>query len=188
MTGRSETARDRSAEKESEMTGREADRERLEELTEVFRNYGADDPEGLARSEVEQGIPQLAVFSFAKALWACIVDEDDDHWIDQEVERAKDGPNDPCAQIGPALQEMLSKGVSRRAIADLVRVVQYGVLSHVVSVINGSDGEDVPIRGWKLYQTDEEGYPVMALHGLRDMLPQLDPTGRAMRPREPDTE
>src|SRR4051794_37934692 len=106
-----------------------ADRNRLEELVEVFRSYGADDPEELARSELEEGLPQRAVFSFAKALWSCVCDGDDDRWIDQEVERAKDGPNDPCAQIGPALQEMLSRGVSRRAIVDLVRVIQYGLVS-----------------------------------------------------------
>jgi hypothetical protein len=168
------------------MTRREADRRSLEELAEVFRSYGTDDPEELARSELEEGIPQLAIFSVAKALSFCVFDQDDDHWIDQEVERAKDGPNDPCAQIGPALQEMLSKDVSRRAIVDLTRVIQYGLLSRVVSVIDGSRVEDVPIRNWKLYQTDEEGYPVAAIHGLRDMLPRLDPTGREMRPRDSD--
>ncbi len=167
------------------MARRETDGKR-EELTEVFRSYGADDPEELARSEVEEGIPQLAIFSFAKALWSGVVDEDDDHWIDQEIERAKDGPNDRCAQIGPALQEMLSKGVSRRAIVDLVRVIQYGALSHAVSVIDGSHDGDVPVRSWKLYQTDEDGYPVAAIHGLYDMLPRLDPTWREMRPVEPD--
>src|SRR5262249_14996756 len=126
------------------------------------------------------------IFSFAKALWSCVVDEHDNHWIDQEVERAKDGPNDPCAQIGPALQEMLSKGVSRRAIVDLVRVIQYGVLSHVASVIEGSGAEDVLIRCWKLYQSEEDGYPVATIRGLHDMLPRLDPTGREMRPKDSD--
>lgn len=168
------------------MTGQRAERARLEELIQVFGDYGADDPEELARSEVEEGIPQLAIFSFAMALWSCVVDEDDDRWIDQEIERVKDGPTDPCAQIGPALQEMRSRGVSRRAIVDLVRVAQFGALSHAVSVIDGTRVPDVPIRNWKLYQTDEEGCPITALHGIRDMLPRLDPTGREMRPREAD--
>ncbi len=83
------------------MAHRDVDRKRLEELTEVFRSYGADDPEELAQLEVEEGIPQLAVFSFAKALWSGIVAEDDVRWIDQEIELAKDGPNDPCARSGP---------------------------------------------------------------------------------------
>ena len=110
------------------MARREADWKKLEEVTEIFRSYGADEPEELARSELEEGIPQLAIFSFATAMWSCVVDEDDDHWIDQEIERTKDCLNDPCAQIGPALQEMLSRGVSRRAIVDLVRVIQFAHL------------------------------------------------------------
>jgi hypothetical protein len=168
------------------MTRRDVDPKRLAELTEVFRSHGADDPEELAQLELEEGIPQLPAFSFAKALWSGVVDEDDDRWIDQEIERAKDGPIDPCAQLGPALQQMLARGVGRRAIVDLVRVIQFGALCHVASVLDGSHRENVPIRSWKLYQTDDEGCPVAAIHGLRDMLPRLDPNGREMRPMDPD--
>jgi hypothetical protein len=90
----------------------------LARLTEIFHRYGADDPESWARSELVEGIPQLAIFSFAKPMRACVADEDDDRWIDQEIQWTRDSPNEPCAQIGPALSEMLSKGVSRRAIID----------------------------------------------------------------------
>ncbi len=69
---------------------------------------------------------------------------------------------------------------------DLVRVVQYGALAHVASVIDGSHREHVPVRNWKLYQTDEEGCPVAAIHGLQDMLPRLDPNERGMCPRDSD--
>ncbi len=169
------------------MARREADWKKLEEVTEIFRSYGADEPEELARSELEEGIPQLAILSFATAMWSCVVDEDDDHWIDQEIERTKDCLNDPCAQIGPRVQEMLSRGVSRRAIVDLVRVIQFGALAHAASLIDGSRVEEVPIQGWKLYQTDEEGHPVVAIRGLREALMRLDPTGREMRPRGSDT-
>jgi hypothetical protein len=169
------------------MARREADPKRLEELAEIFRRYGADDPEAWASSQLEEGIPQLAIFSFAKAMWACVADEDNDHWIDQEIEWAKHRPNDPCAQIGPALSEMLSRGVSRRAITDLVRVIQYGTLYHVASLIDGSRQEDVPIHRWRLYQVDEEDHLVAIIQGLNEILLSLDPTGREMRPRESDT-
>jgi hypothetical protein len=170
------------------MTLRDVDPDELARLTEIFRRYGADDPESWARSQLEEGIPQLAIFSFAKAMWTCVVDEDDDHWIDQEIQWAKDRPNDPCAQIGPALSEMLSKGVSRRAIIDLVRVIQYGALYHVASLIDGSHLEDVPIQHWTLYQVDENDHLAATIQGLHEVLLSLDPTGREMRPRESDTE
>src|SRR5262249_5910469 len=170
------------------MAFRDVDPEELARLTEIFRRYGADDPESWARSELAEGIPQLAIFSFAKAMWACVADEDDDRWIDQEIQWVKDRPNDPCAQIGPALAEMLSKGVSRRAIIDLVRVIQYGTLYHVASLIDGSRIEDVPIRNWTLYQVDENDHLVAVIQGLHEVLLSLDPTGREMRPRESDIE
>jgi hypothetical protein len=170
------------------MARREADPKKLRELAEIFRRYGADDAESWARSELEEGIPQLAIFSFAQAMWACIADEDDDRWIDQEIEWSKDRPNDPCAQIGPALSEMLSRGVSRRAITDLVRVIQYGALYHVALLLDGAIQEDVPIRHWTLYQVDEDDHLVANIQGLHEVLLSLDPTGREMRPRESEAE
>jgi hypothetical protein len=166
------------------MAQREADPKVLQELAEIFRRYGAEEPEEWARSELEEGVPQLAIFSFARAMWACVADEDDDRWIDQEIEWSKHRPNDPCAQIGPALAEMLSKGVSRRAITDLVRVIQYGALYHVASLIDGAIQEDVPIRRWRLYQVNEDDHLVANIGGLHEVLLSLDPTGREMRPRE----
>lgn len=51
------------------MARRRADPEELRQLTELFRQIGADDPEAWARSQLEERIPQLAIFCFAKALW-----------------------------------------------------------------------------------------------------------------------
>src|SRR5690242_14970586 len=105
------------------MPFRDVDSEQLRSLTEVFRQGGATDPESWARSQLAEGIPQLAIFSFAKALWNGVMPEDDDKWIDREIAWAKSRPRDPCAQSGPAIEEMLAKGVSRKAIVDLVREI-----------------------------------------------------------------
>lgn len=165
------------------MASRNVDPDELRSLTEVFRQAGATDPESWARSQLAEGIPQLAIFSFAKALWNGAIREDDDKWIDQEMEWAKKCSSDPCAQVGPALQEMLAKGVSRSAITDLVRVMQYEVLYHACSVLDGASMEDVPITDWTLHQVDEDGQPVAIIQGLHEVLLSMDPTGREMRPR-----
>jgi hypothetical protein len=169
------------------MASRETEPRTSEELVEIFDRYGAPDPEEWARLQLEEGIPQLAIASFARAIWACVADECDDRWIDQEIERTKDGPNDPCAQIGPALAEMLSKGVSRRAITDVVRVAQYGALLRVAALIDGSVQEDLPVHRWRLYQVDDNDRLVANIRGLSEVLPGLDPTGREMCPRGSDT-
>jgi hypothetical protein len=151
----------------------------------VFRQNGADDPESWARSQLEEGIPQLAIFCFAKALWQGVIDENDHKWIDHEIAWAKSRPQASCAQTGPALEEMLAKGVSRQAITNLVRVMQYSVLFHACSVLDGSRMVELPINDWVLHQVDENGRPVAIIQGLHEVLLGMDPTGREMRPRDP---
>ncbi len=51
------------------------------ELTELFRNLGADDPAGWARSQLEEGLPQLARFLFLRQAWKLVVKPDDSGWI-----------------------------------------------------------------------------------------------------------
>ena len=166
------------------MAQRRANPEELRRLAELFRQHGANDPESWARSQLEEGIPQLAIFCFSKALWEGVVDENNDSWIEQEIECSKSHPQDPCAQISPALKEMLAKGVSRRAITDLVRVMQYELLYHVCSLLDGSRTVDLPVNNWTLHQVDEDGKPVAIIQGLHEVLLGMDPTGREMRPRD----
>ena len=160
-----------------------ANPEELRRLTEVFREHGAKDPENWARSQLEEGIPQLAIFCFAKALWQGILEEDDTSWIDADIRWAKSNSTAPCAQSGRALQEMLAKGVSPQAITDLVRVYQFNSLYHACSLMDGSRVFDFPVNNWALHQTDENGEIVATIQGLHEVLPGLDPTGREMRPK-----
>ncbi len=165
------------------MPFREVNADELCSLTEIFRKAGASDPESWAHSQLAEGIPQLAIFSFAKSLWKGVIAENDDTWIEQSIEGFKSYPSAPCAQSGPALEEMLAKGVSRKAIVDLVRVFQYYALFHACSILDGCHIEEVPITDWTLYQMDENNQPVAIIQGLHEVLLGMDPTGREMRPR-----
>jgi len=165
------------------MQSREVDPEELRQLTEIFRRAGADDPESWAKSQLAEGIPQLAIFSFLKALWKGVVQEDDHQWIESEIRWSKQSPNGPCTQGGVALQEMREKGVSPQAITDLVRVFQYSILYHACSLLDDSRVEDVPITDWVLHQVDDDGNPIAIIQGLHEVLLSMDPTGREMRPR-----
>ena len=46
---------------------------KLQKLTKVFDRLGAADPESWARSEIEEGIPQLGRFVFLRALWDTVL-------------------------------------------------------------------------------------------------------------------
>mgnify|MGYP001074943207 CR=1 FL=1 len=57
-----------------------------EELLAIFRKLGADDPESWARSESEEGIPQLARFVFLRQAWRnCVIDDGDLGWIEGQT-------------------------------------------------------------------------------------------------------
>lgn len=165
------------------MSRQKANPDELRRLTEVFQKYGANDPESWARSQLEEGIPQLAIFCFAMALWEGIIGEDDTSWIDVDIQWAKSKPTAPCAQSGRALEEMLAKGVSPQAITDLVRVYQFNALYHACALIDGSRAVDLPVNNWTLHQTAENGENVAIIQGLHEVLLSLDPTGREMRPK-----
>jgi len=49
------------------------DARKLKKLAARFRSLGAEDPESWARSEVQEGIPQLGRFLFLRALWEAVL-------------------------------------------------------------------------------------------------------------------
>lgn len=53
------------------------------ELAELFRELGAQDPDGWATSQMSEGINQLHRFLFLRQAWRRVVSESDDAWIDQ---------------------------------------------------------------------------------------------------------
>lgn len=165
----------------------QVDPEELRNPTEVFRDAGADEPELWAHSQLAEGIPQLAIFSFAKALWNNVLSEDDDSWVDNMITNSQQRPDEPCAQAGFALSEMIDKGVSRETITDFARVLQYDTLFGVCSLIDGATEAEVPISHWLLHQVDDEGTPVAIIQVLHEVLLGMDPTGREMMPR-PNTQ
>lgn len=163
------------------------DPEQLRQLTELFAEQGADDPEGWARSQLEDGIPQLARYCLLKAMWSIVVPEEDETWLDRCSQHTEDSANEPCAQLNTAIREMLNKGVHRSAIIDLVRVVQFEALSEMASFFDGELDLGLPVESFAIFEVDGDGNPVAPLRpvdSLTESFLSLDPTGREMRPRE----
>jgi hypothetical protein len=162
-----------------------AKKDSLQQLTKVFRKLGAKDPEGWARSQIEEGIPQLARYVFLRQAWTYVADEKDDSWIDELLKL-------PVSQLArPALKRMLKKGVDRKDIVDLVREMQYNLLFDILYQLDGAYGcgvdfldETMPFMSWHLFQTNEEGEPTVPIGGLYESVLRMDPTGREMGPRK----
>jgi hypothetical protein len=162
------------------------DKSSLEGLTNIFRQAGALDPESWASSQHNEGINQLGRFSFLKNITSEWLREDDLDWVNNCIKYDYSNPNDPCSQLPRALQEMLDKNVSRQAIVDLIRLIQFETLFHVCSTIDGTYETDTPVKDWTLYQLDNDGKPVDIISGLHESLLEFDPSGNEMRPRKQD--
>jgi hypothetical protein len=160
----------------------------IQEWTEHFRALGAYDPEGWARSQVEESIPQYARFVFLRQAWQSVVVDGDTSWIDSHMAQAERRSRDPGAGIGPALQRMLAAGVSREDITEVVRVMQWNVVAGVAYQLADPGVVDYPREGmpavnWMLFEVDENGAPLRAIDALHESVLDTDPSGREMRPK-----
>lgn len=159
--------------------------ETLPELTELFRRLGAPDPEAWASSQIEEGIPQLARFLFLRQAWRQVVREGACDWIEQEIERSLNGPDEPFAAVGHALTGLRAKGASGEELTDLVRGMQVQLLHGFCYLLGdpGLDEAEVADMDWSLVQTDDDGNMLGFVDGLHESVLETEPTGREMRPR-----
>lgn len=159
-----------------------------QELAAHFRALGAYDPDGWARSQVEEGIPQYARFVFLRQAWESIIGDGDTSWIDLRITSADSQPRGPGAGISPALKRMLASGASREDIAEVVRVMQWKALAGLAYQLDDSGvveypDKEMPQVNWMLFEVNNSGEPLHPITALHESVLDTDPTGREMRPR-----
>ena len=155
-----------------------------DDLTALFRQLGAPNPEQWAASQVDEGIPQLLRFLFLKGAWESIPNEGDTTWIEREIVDAAKYPEQPYAGLGHALKRCRERGVADSDLTEIARCLRAQMLFSIGYLIDGPAYshtlEDV---SWGLFQTDEEGKPIgPQVAGLHESVLEFDPTGREMRP------
>jgi len=158
----------------------------LSELTSLFEKYGASEPEAWARSQLDEGIPQLQRFLFLRQAWRDIVREDNVDWIQREMQRARQDPDGPYAGVGQALARCVEKGVSADDITDIVRGMQAQFLFKLCYLLDDPLFPEKTLRdfAWGLFEVDDDGNPIPPrIGGLYESVLETDPTGREVRPR-----
>lgn len=162
-----------------------SDADKIRRLTDLFRKLGAPEPEGWARSEVDEGIPQLARFLFLRQAWRSVVSDENPTWIDALIKAAERDPAAPYAGAGHALKSLRAKGATDEELVDLVRGVQAESLFSFCYLLGdpGDVEEEVAHIAWGLFQIDENGSPIEAIPALHESVLETDPTSREMRPK-----
>jgi len=157
----------------------------MSRLTHLLEVAGATDPQAWAKSEIDEGIPQLARFLFLRQAWRLVIADSDVAWIDREIQQSKQRPNLPGAGLGQALSRLLSAGANRDDLTELARTVQWQLLHSLCYQLEDPSIEESELSQvvWGLFEVDEDGNAGRSIHGLHESLNQMDPTGREMRPK-----
>jgi hypothetical protein len=159
----------------------------IRKLAELFQKYGAPDPEGWARSQINEGIPQLQRFLFLRQAWRNVLEDNDVTWIDRQVRESERHRDGPYAGVGAALKRCIAKGVAAQDLTDIARGVQAQMLFQVCYLLDDPSFTEPELRDfcWGLFEVDEDGKAVGArVGGLHESVLHTDPTGREMRPRK----
>ncbi len=159
----------------------------IEDLTELFRRLDASDPEGRARSQVNEGINQLHRYLFLRQAWSRVVTEGDQSWIDDAISNSTKRPDAPYAGIGHSLNRLLAAGASRNDLVDLARGMQARLLFDICYLLDDPSLEEPELAdlGWSIVETGSDLEPTRnVIRGLHESVLETDPTKREMRPRK----
>ena len=158
----------------------------IAELTHLFERFGAKDSELWARSQIKEGIPQLQRFLFLRQAWRSVLDEGNIEWIEREIQEAEGYPSGPYAGIGAALKRALTKGVSPKDLTEIARGIQAQMLFQICYLLDDPQFREPELEefAWGLFEVDNDGNAIPPRIGsLHELVLEIDPTGREMRPR-----
>ncbi|MGP8052431.1 MAG: hypothetical protein ACLQAH_01275 [Limisphaerales bacterium] len=152
-----------------------------QELTKLFTRLGARNPEQWAKSQLEEGVPQLARFLFLRQAWNLLVGSDDRTWI--RTQAATDS-SVPGGAIAPALKRLLEKDVCEEDLTTVVRVMQWRLLSAFCYLLDdpGNLEDEVKDIAWRLFEVNKNGEPIAVIAGLHESVLDTEPSGSEMRP------
>lgn len=156
-----------------------------QQLADLFRTLGASEPELWARSQIEEGIPQLLRFLFLREAWQNVLPDGDTSFIGREIESAQRGPSEPYAGLGAALERCRAAGAADADLGEICRCAQAQMLFHICCLLDCSHPLPAPVEDlcWGLFEVDEaRGSIGQQIGGLHESVLETDPTGREMRP------
>jgi hypothetical protein len=135
-------------------------------LRDRFAAAGADEPHLWARSEISEGIPQMARFLLLRSLWSEAINQ----WQQpSSIERM------------PAAHRLLQAGADRADITMVARAAAFETVLSVISLLDEGRPpglDDAALPGWCLQETDNDDNPTgRRVGGLHESVLETDPSG-----------
>src|SRR5579863_3446625 len=148
-------------------------------LADLFARLGARNPDQWARSQIEEGVPQLARFLFLRQAWKLVVTDQDTSWIEKQLLAGTEGPG---GAIAPALERLLPCNVDPIDLTTVVRIMQWKVLAGLCDLLDdpGDLEREVKDIAWRLFEIDHGGRPIAAMGALHESVLATDPSGKEM--------
>jgi hypothetical protein len=142
------------------------------------------DPEGLARSQSEEGIPQLHRYALLRQAWRRVVADGSTAWIDAQIGHFERSPDAPYAGVGRALKRLRQLGASEADLTAVVRGMQAELMFALFYLLDDPSLEEPAgaAIAWALVAVSEDGQVLGPMSGLHEDVLGTDPTGREMRP------
>jgi len=154
-----------------------------QKLAEVFRKLGAREPESWARSQIREGIPQLARYLFLRQAWRLVVNPEDRNWVSEISRSIEIGEG---AEIRQAIERIVARCARISDLTTVIRVMQWTTLARLILLLDQPWDLDDEITDddiwWGLAVVDENDNPIAPLDTLTESVLDTDPTGREMRP------
>jgi hypothetical protein len=153
----------------------------LPALTALFAKFGARDPELWAKSQLEEGIPQLQRFLFLRQAWSQVIDDGDQDWVQSWLKAAERSPGGIDAPAANAIQRCLEKGVTTGDLTDIARAVQAELLFQLCYLLDDPMFTEDELRdfSWGLFEIDGDGDPIgPRISALHESVHETNPSER----------
>ncbi|MCX0244191.1 hypothetical protein [Streptomyces drozdowiczii] len=144
-------------------------------LVRLFDALGAEDPEGWAESEAEEGLPQLARFRLLRMVW-----QDIDAWSTTATDWVAAYRRDGAA--GGAVERAVRLGLTVEDLGEIAREVARETAFAMLQGLDDPDRGDEPdevagrLPGWFLGENSAHGGPTgRILNALHEDLNEAEP-------------
>jgi hypothetical protein len=151
-----------------------------EELIALLQRLGVppEEARSWAGGDIEASTSYFLAWLFTRQAWSRVLSSDDHRWITAELERKRPLPDPDEADIGPALERCLERGVDPADLTAIARAKQADLLFSLCYLLGDASLSEPELRdvNWTLVLSDENFEPTdRTICGMHELVTSADP-------------